>query len=65
MNVLVRPRFIPCAQYIGVRAADVTLAFIVANYGWEMSFYSSGGAVSLWHLLACVLPRSTQHSTLL
>ncbi|PHI28359.1 MFS transporter [Budvicia aquatica] len=33
-----------CAQYIGLALLTPVLAFIVANYGWEMSFYASGGA---------------------
>ncbi|WP_394257555.1 MFS transporter, partial [Salmonella enterica] len=32
------------AQYIGLALLTPALAFIVANYGWEMSFYLSGGA---------------------
>ncbi|WP_409310652.1 MFS transporter [Pectobacterium sp. B1J-3] len=32
-----------CAQYIGLALLTPLLAFIVANYGWEMSFYASGG----------------------
>lgn len=33
-----------CAQYIGLALLTPVLAFIVANYGWEMAFYASGGA---------------------
>lgn len=33
-----------CSQYIGLAFLTPVLAFIVANYGWEMSFYVSGGA---------------------
>jgi sugar phosphate permease len=32
------------AQYIGLALLTPFLSFIVANYGWEMSFYLSGGA---------------------
>lgn len=32
-----------CAQYIGLAFLTPVLAFLVANYGWEVSFYVSGG----------------------
>lgn len=31
-----------CAQYIGLAGLTPVLAFVVANYGWEMSFYVCG-----------------------
>ncbi|QIQ20539.1 MFS transporter [Zophobihabitans entericus] len=32
-----------CAQYLGLALLTPVLAFIVAHYGWEASFYVSGG----------------------
>jgi MFS family permease len=50
------------AQYIGLALLTPALSFIVANYGWEMSFICPAAQDSVWHLLAYVLPRSAaQH----
>ena len=35
--------FYACAQYIGLAVLTPLLALIIANYGWEYSFYASGG----------------------
>ncbi|EJI2616634.1 MFS transporter, partial [Salmonella enterica] len=51
------------AQYIGLALLTPALAFIVANYGWEMSFYLSGGAGILFGIYWLMYYRDPQHST--
>ncbi|UZH00257.1 MFS transporter [Salmonella enterica subsp. enterica] len=51
------------AQYIGLALLTPALAFIVANYGWEMSFYLSGGAGILFGIYWLMYYRAPQHST--
>lgn len=51
------------AQYLGLALLTPALAFIVANYGWEMSFYLSGGAGILFGIYWLMYYRDPQHST--
>lgn len=51
------------AQYIGLALLTPALSFIVANYGWEMSFYLSGGAGILFGIYWLIYYRDPQHST--
>ncbi len=50
------------AQYIGLALLTPALSFIVANYGWEMSFYLSGGAGILFGIYWLIYYRDPQHS---
>ncbi len=58
-----RPRFIQCAQYIGLALLTPALAFIVANYGWEIIVLSvrwRRDSVGIYWLMYY---RDPQHST--
>lgn len=50
------------AQYIGLALLTPLLSYIVANYGWEMSFYLSGGAGILFGIFWLLKYRDPQHS---
>ncbi|WJY14301.1 MFS transporter [Pectobacteriaceae bacterium CE90] len=50
------------AQYIGLALLTPVLSFIVAIYGWEMSFYLSGGMGILFGVYWLMKYRDPQHS---
>ncbi len=51
------------AQYIGLALLTPALSYIVAEYGWEMSFYLCGGAGILFGIYWLMKYRDPQHST--
>ena len=51
------------AQYIGLALLTPALSYVVAQYGWEMSFYLSGGAGILFGIYWLMKYRDPQHST--
>ncbi|NDL62162.1 MFS transporter [Acerihabitans arboris] len=50
------------AQYIGLALLTPALSFIVAEYGWQMSFYLSGAAGILFGAFWLAKYRDPQHS---
>ncbi|WP_448665898.1 MFS transporter [Serratia plymuthica] len=50
------------AQYIGLALLTPALSYIVAEYGWEMSFYLSGGVGILFGIYWLIAYRDPQHS---
>ncbi|PHI31887.1 MFS transporter [Budvicia aquatica] len=50
------------AQYIGLALLTPALSFIVASYGWEMSFYISGGIGIIFGVYWLIVYRDPQHS---
>ncbi|MFS2223890.1 MFS transporter [Pantoea sp. B65] len=54
--------FYSSAQYIGLALLTPLLSFIVAEYGWEMSFYLSGGVGIVFGIYWLIAYRDPQHS---
>ena len=54
--------FYASAQYIGLALLTPALSFIVATWGWEMSFYISGTAGILFGIYWLLVYRDPQHS---
>lgn len=54
--------FYSSAQYIGLAILTPLLSFIVAEYGWEMSFYLSGAVGILFGIYWLIAYRDPQHS---
>ncbi|WP_413740286.1 MFS transporter [Sodalis sp. RH14] len=50
------------AQYIGLALLTPALSFIVAEFGWQMSFYLSGAAGILFGIFWLMKYRDPQHS---
>ncbi|WP_455818882.1 MFS transporter [Pseudomonas cerasi] len=55
--------FYSSAQYIGLALLTPLLSFIVAEYGWEMSFYLSGAIGIVFGVYWLIAYRDPQHST--
>lgn len=54
--------FYSSAQYIGLALLTPLLSWIVAEYGWEMSFYLSGGIGIAFGIYWLIAYRDPQHS---
>ncbi|MEJ5177157.1 MFS transporter [Erwinia sp. MYb416] len=54
--------FYSSAQYIGLALLTPLLSFIVAEYGWEMSFYLSGAIGIVFGIYWLIAYRDPQHS---